>query len=54
MKKEKETKTSEEEKLPKDQQLRLDLYDWIQSLSVDEFCDYKFIEASDPELIEGE
>ena len=34
MKKEKETKTSEEEKLPKDQQLRLDLYDWIQSLMV--------------------
>lgn len=34
MKKEKETKTSEEEKLPKEQQLRLDLYDWIQSLMV--------------------
>ena len=34
MKKEKETKTSEEEKLPKDLQLRLDLYDWIQSLMV--------------------
>lgn len=34
MKKEKESKTYEEEKLPKDQQLRLDLYDWIQSLMV--------------------
>ncbi|MBQ9663202.1 MAG: signal peptidase I [Oscillospiraceae bacterium] len=33
-KKEKETKTPEEEQLPKDQQLRLDMYDWIQSLMV--------------------
>ena len=32
MKKEKET--PEEEKLPKEQQMRLDLYDWIQSLMV--------------------
>lgn len=28
--------------------------DWIHSLSVDEFCDYKFIEPSDPGLIEVE
>lgn len=28
--------------------------DWIQSLTVDEFCDYKFVEASYPDLIEGE
>ena len=32
--KKKETETPEEEKLPKDQQMRLDLYDWIQSLMV--------------------
>ena len=32
--KKKETETHEEEKLPKDQQMRLDLYDWIQSLMV--------------------
>ena len=34
MKKNKETQKTDEEKLPKDQQLRLDLYDWIQSLMV--------------------
>lgn len=28
--------------------------DWIQSLTVDEFCDYKFVEASEPDLIEGD
>ena len=33
-KKEKDTVKSETEKLPRDQQLRLDLYDWIQSLMV--------------------
>ena len=32
--KKKETETPEEEKLPKDQQMRLDLCDWIQSLMV--------------------
>ena len=33
-KKEKETRTPEEEQMPKELQLRLDLYDWIQSLMV--------------------
>ena len=32
--KKKEKETPEEEKLPQDQQTRLDLYDWIQSLMV--------------------
>ena len=32
--KKKEKETPEEEKLPQDQQMRLDLYDWIQSLMV--------------------
>ena len=33
-KKETETRTPEEEQMPKELQLRLDLYDWIQSLMV--------------------